>query len=724
MENKPTPIGIHWLQNLSKGARIALSITAMYLILIAIAFALISPEQYNLKAGDVAPKTITASRDMIDEVTTEKRRTAAAAAVSNVYYKDETVSESVLKELDDVFAELRSVRELGEQIREGWTERTGSFNESDYAQASKLLSMMTLNNYQLRTLMNTSKGDFENLYQSLASATRTVLVSNINQGQIDNAVSNIQQIVAYNTRTDLWYNIGIPALRKLLRANMLIDEEATEQNRQKARDAVEPTMYKKGQNIVVRGDRVTAEQIDILNALGLIRGDSVNLYLYLGAALLIVILLGLVFLTAYLLGVQDVLLTKNALVMFICAATEIILAMLFAAYSQAALMPVILAGMLAANLIGQKPAYILNSVLALFLTLLAFRHTNLQDTDVLGLLLMASAGGTLAIWLMRRSPTRMMILFYGLLCGVANMLILACVRFVMTTESWQVVFMQCAPAMIGALISAVLSISLQPVLESLFNLVTPSKLMELSNPNQPLLRRLMIEAPGTYHHSMIVANLAEAAADEVGVDALLARVGAYYHDIGKLSRPQYFKENQVGENPHDHTEPQVSAAILTEHTRDGVELAKKHHLPDAIIDLILQHHGNTPVMYFYAKAVKQNGEENVDIANFRYDGPKPQTAEAAILMLADTVEAAVRSIPDPTQEKIRTAIRKLVRGKMEDGQLDECTLTFRDIDKICHAFEMVLQGVFHERIEYPDLPSRASRGRRSQRHKPKQEART
>ena len=161
--------------------------------------------------------------------------------------------------------------------------------------------------------------------------------------------------------------------------------------------------------------------------------------------------------------------------------------------------------------------------------------------------------------------------------------------------------------------------------------------------------------------------------------------------------------NQLGENPHDKTDPRVSTAIVTEHTRDGVELARKHHLPEPIIDMIRQHHGDTPVMYFYAKTAKQLGAENVDINEFRYDGPKPQTAEAAILMLSDTVEAAVRSIQEPTQEKISAMIRKLVRGKMEDGQLDECTLTFRDIGKICTAYETVLKGVFHERIEYPSV---------------------
>ena len=322
-------------------------------------------------------------------------------------------------------------------------------------------------------------------------------------------------------------------------------------------------------------------------------------------------------------------------------------------------------------------------------------HLHLQGI----LQVIASAiGGMVAIYMLRRNTARVMVVVSGLVVGVVNFLILLCVR-ALTSNDMSSVWNDAMYAIGGAVVSAVLCVGLQPILETAFNLVTPSKLIELSNPNQPLLRRLMIETPGTYHHSMVVANLAEA----VGANALLVRVGAYYHDIGKLIRPLYFKENQMGENPHDKTDPRVSTAILTEHTRDGVELARRHHLPEPIIDMIRQHHGDTPVMYFYAKAVKMFGEENVDIRDFRYDGPKPQTSEAAILMLSDTVEAAVRALPDPTQEKISALIRKLVRGKMEDGQLDECTLTFRDIGKICSAFETVLQGVFHERIEYPSV---------------------
>jgi putative nucleotidyltransferase with HDIG domain len=246
----------------------------------------------------------------------------------------------------------------------------------------------------------------------------------------------------------------------------------------------------------------------------------------------------------------------------------------------------------------------------------------------------------------------------------------------------------------GAVIAALLCMGFQPLMEIIFNLATPSKLLELANPNQPLLRRLLIEAPGTYHHSIIVANLSEAAAEAIGANPLLARVGSYFHDVGKLKRPLYFKENQLGDNPHDHTDPYVSSAIVTAHARDGLQMAKKYRLPMEIEKIIMEHHGDTPVMFFYHKALQQADGNPVDIQDFRYDGTRPSMKESAIVMLADTIEAAVRSMPDPTPQRIEEFIEQLVRGKLEDGQLSDSPLTLRDIDKICDAFTTVLIGGF------------------------------
>lgn len=707
-----------WLDSLSLRVQQVLFGVLTYAILLTICLLAISPEQYDLSVGDVAPKTITASKDIVDELTTERRRQAAADAVSPVYYKDDSVSKTVLEDMQAIFSELRAVRELGEQIRGTWESPDDSFSESDYTQASGLLTTITLSSYQLRTLMNTSEEDFESLYQSLLSATNTTLVSTITEGQINDAINNIQQIVSYNTRTDLWYNIAIPTLRACLKPNMLIDQEATEENRQKARDAVEPTVYKQDQNIVVKGDRVSEEQMAVLESLGLLQGNSFDAPLYVGAAVTVLLILAVAYLFAYMFVPHLFTIGASALVLLIAGVLTVMLSLLLGAYVSVDAMPVVLGAMLVVNLMGARPAYVINMTLALLITFLTFKGTNLDTSEMLSVLMMTSTGGTLAIFLLRKNASRVFVLVTGLLVGVVNFVVLLCVG-ALTSSDIGNLFSDASHAIFGSVLAAVLCVGLQPILEATFNLVTPSKLIELSSPNQPLLRRLMIETPGTYHHAMIVANLAEAAAESVGADALLVRVGAYYHDIGKLMRPMYFKENQMGENPHDKTDPRVSTAILTAHTRDGVELARKHHLPEPIIDIIRQHHGDTPVMYFYVKAVQMFGEDNVDIRDFRYDGPKPQTAEAAILMLADTVEAAVRSMHEPTQQKISELIRKLVRGKMEDGQLDECTLTFRDIGNICSAFETVLQGVFHERIEYPNVD--LSRARHNSQKKAEQE---
>ncbi len=255
----------------------------------------------------------------------------------------------------------------------------------------------------------------------------------------------------------------------------------------------------------------------------------------------------------------------------------------------------------------------------------------------------------------------------------------------------------------GAFISGILAMGLLPFLESSFNLVTNMKLLELSNPNNLLLKRLLMEAPGTYHHSIMVANLAEVAAEEVGANPMLVRVGAYYHDIGKIKRPFFFGENQLGGvNPHDKISPALSTTIIISHVKDGLELAKEYDVPTIVTDMIAQHHGTTLVKYFYYTL--KNNSENPDLIkedDFRYPGPKPQTKEAAIIMMADSVEAAVRSIQEPTLDKIEAMVNNIIKDKLNSNQLNECDLTFKDLEVIKACFLKVLKGIYHHRIEYP-----------------------
>jgi len=240
-------------------------------------------------------------------------------------------------------------------------------------------------------------------------------------------------------------------------------------------------------------------------------------------------------------------------------------------------------------------------------------------------------------------------------------------------------------------------------LERTVGVVTELRLLELANPNEPVLHRLLVEAPGSYQSAVMVANLAEPAAEEIGASALLVRVSALYHDIGKLKRPYFFVENQFGQdNPHAKLKPHLSALTLIAHARDGYELAKEIRLPRQIADIVRQHHGTSVARYPYVLAVQQEGEANVNEADFRYPGPKPQTREAALVMLADSVEAAARTLVSPTHDQIEELVDDIIRRKVEDGQLDECPLTFGDLNKIRDSFVSTLHGMFHQRLKYPD----------------------
>ena len=294
-------------------------------------------------------------------------------------------------------------------------------------------------------------------------------------------------------------------------------------------------------------------------------------------------------------------------------------------------------------------------------------------------------------------------IFYSSIFLMIMSMLLTFTTGLLLTNNFKEIFINSGIAAIGVVFSAVLAIGILPFLESSFDIVTTLKLLELANPNNPLLKKLLMEAPGTYHHSMLVANLAEMAAEEIDANPVIARVGAYFHDVGKLKRPFFFGENQIGkENPHDKINPNLSTLIIISHVKDGVELAKEYNLPDVIKDIIQQHHGTTLVKYFYY--IMKNNAENPDEIkeeDFKYQGPIPSSKEAGIIMLADSVEAAVRSINDPTKGKIEEMVNNIIKDKLHSGQLDNCDLTLKDLEKIRKCFLKALYGIYHQRVEYP-----------------------
>ena len=316
------------------------------------------------------------------------------------------------------------------------------------------------------------------------------------------------------------------------------------------------------------------------------------------------------------------------------------------------------------------------------------------------------AGSLAAVYALDQYRERSVVTRAGLIIGLVNVAIALGYQLYSMEAGfdWLLFALRSASGLVSGVLAAMLASLLLPILESFFRITTDVRLLELSNLNNPVLRRLALEAPGTYHHSITVGTLAEAGAEAIGASNLLVRVGAYYHDIGKLKAPEYYVENQIYTgNKHDNLTPSMSSLILGSHVKDGLAIADEIKLLPKVRDLIPQHHGTRMMKYFYEKAKEAARAKGMDISEseFRYPGPKPQSREAAILMLADQVEAASRTLEDPGPGQIRSMIHRLTQSTIEDGQFDECDVTIKELGRIGSAFERVLRGMYHHRVEYP-----------------------
>jgi putative nucleotidyltransferase with HDIG domain len=303
-----------------------------------------------------------------------------------------------------------------------------------------------------------------------------------------------------------------------------------------------------------------------------------------------------------------------------------------------------------------------------------------------------------AILLVNKARKRAQVIQAGIIAGILQLFSLILLEHLLINHPQRYLII-----LINGALSGVISLGVLPLFEYILQTVTNISLLELADSNHPVLQRMVLEAPGTYHHSLIVGNLSDTACCAIGANGLLARIGAYYHDIGKLQKPDYFIENQdIKNNVHNDLTPTMSKLIIMNHVKEGLELAKKYSLTPILWDFIQQHHGNSLVYYFYRRAL-EGKEENEEVSEegFRYPGPKPNTKETAIVLLADSVEAATRSLKDPTPDKIEETVHKVINNKFIDGQLDECELTLKDIEKISSVFSKILNGIYHSRVNYP-----------------------
>jgi putative nucleotidyltransferase with HDIG domain len=501
--------------------------------------------------------------------------------------------------------------------------------------------------------------------------------------------------------------IGLQLYRRLLarfaEPTLLFDREATDQVRARAQAEVEPVEYRvlEGERVVAAYERVTAEDVERLRAyraalaeMGL-AGDGTNLGPRAGNLLfnlLLLVLFGLVlrYFRPEVYGSDRSMTLIWLLFLAVCGAG----ALIARTGAPVELIPVVFAALVIAALYDGVVALLA----AFVLTALVVARPPLLGMSVLFLTLLGGGAAALGGRVIRRRAQT-----WSLAAVIASAYVLGAVslalvlgngpEWILETSFW---------GSVNAVGSALLAMGILPVAESFTGITTDQTLLELADMNRPILRRLSLEAPGTYAHSINVANLAEAAAREIGANSLLTRVGVYYHDIGKLRKPQYFVENQPrGSNPHDKLKPAMSATIVREHVEEGLELADEAGLPDVVKRFITEHHGTQRIGFFYERAKEMSPGSEPDADEYRYPGPRPRSKETAIVLLADSVESAVRALQEPTPERIRETVDRIVAAKLADRQLDRAPLTFREVSTIKEQFVKVLAGMYHHRIDYP-----------------------
>jgi cyclic-di-AMP phosphodiesterase PgpH len=514
-------------------------------------------------------------------------------------------------------------------------------------------------------------------------------------------------------------NLIVDFSQRLVQPNITLNSLETEARKAAAVDQVKPVLYmiKKGEMLLREGERVTPLHLRKLNAM---KGWDTDHHLPLttaGAILMLAAILIIQYhvrLQGKLASTQyantDLLFLASTMLVFIVVvkvATTFPETWFFGlplSRSSAPVgfgIPLAAGAMIVCLFMGRENALIVSLALALCAALL------LQGGVETFIYYILSC--TMATWWLQECRERKIIITAGIKLGLLNAGLAVIINAYIGTMSWATLPFDVTVAFLGGIAAGIITAGLAPVVELIFRYTTDITLLELANLDRPILRRLMLEAPGTYHHSVVVGSLVEAAAAEIGANPILAKVCGYYHDIGKLKQPLYFIENQSnGKNKHDKLAPSMSALILIAHVKNGVEIAREHKLGQVIVDTIQQHHGTSLISYFYEKAKTVKGEDAIKIDDFRYPGPRPQTREAGLVMLADVVEAASRTLDNPTPSRIQGLVQNLINKIFSDGQLDHCELTLKDLHLIARSFNKILNGIHHHRIEYQESTTPSS----------------
>jgi putative nucleotidyltransferase with HDIG domain len=708
----------------------------------------------NYQIGDIAKKDIKATQDYLieDELSTQKRRSEAMEESPAVYDLDETVLSGIRMRLENSFKYMRDLYQempdgLQAQRKALWSKQKGfedllgiSVKENifeilveekfspvverttfqlihPYLKAGVVENKSVWSNERekgvilrgIQTKKESFVRDLDSLWD-MRSARRDIRPRAMEEfgGQVKSNILEAAIIMAQN----------------MILPNLTLNKNATEEKRIKAGDTVRSVFFqvKKGEMIVREGERIDENSLKKLNAQAQTQTHKHGFMMALGSALILGILLCVGYNAAHLHVPRFP--SSNRDVLFL----GVILASMFALTDistfiagaihkgfpyipQGAVLygiPVAAGGMLVSIFLGPQIAMIFSFIVSVCCSFLM--ENSLQ------FFIYFSIGSLTAAHGMIHCKERGTQIRVGLLVGLVNMGVIIAINMFNETLFSAMAPMDLLFGIMGGIFVGIIGTGLSPLIEMIFGYTSNIKLLELMSVDQPLLKELMVQAPGTYHHSVLVSNLAEAGAEAINANYLLAKVSGYYHDIGKLKKPLYFVENETGaESRHGKLAPSMSALILISHVRDGVELAKQHKLGQSIIDIIKQHHGTRLISFFYEKAKRLKGtDSSTKVDDFRYPGPKPQTKEAGLVMLADTVEAAARTLVDPTPARVQGMVQKIMNNVFSDGQLEECELTLKDLHKIANSFTKILNGIFHHRIEYPEPAAKVSTGRRKQ----------
>ena len=745
---------------------VLISLTVLF-SLILFPSLVINNHQYNL--GDVAERDIKSPRDFFieDQAATELNRKLAEEKVPTVYDYDAELGTKIALKVEEIFAQMRAASTAhnitsepipraaespGEETTKTQEPSANVIADKRKYLEEKLGIRVTRGAFSALETVGFSKKTADHITQILLKilnngvvTNKEILLKESEKGIIlrnvstkkEEAVSQLKQfygldqaktmvrIAGQPLLTDLDYgllNLVVDFVQRLIQPNITLNRNETQERKKAATSEIKPVLHKikAGEMLLREGERVTEVQLLKLKTLATQSKKQQVLFTSVGAAMVLVCLL----VTTYILhlnqpGRSSGQHNKSLLFMACVFLTFFLLAEISYKLSEVLTLNATLPIQMSSTWFGIPLAsgamivcVFMGITVAIPIAMVMAVSFAVIFGNSLPYFLYFMISGSMAAYWIQNCRERKVFITAGAKLGLLNILLVTAIDFYLADLSAPKLLYDWAFGFMGGIGAGIVTAGIVPLVEIAFGYTTDISLLELANLDRPILRRLMIEAPGTYHHSVIVGSLVEAAASEIGANHLLTKVCGYYHDIGKINKPLYFIENQQnGKNKHDKLAPSMSGLILIAHVKEGVEIAKEHKLGQDIIDTIRQHHGTSLIKYFYDKARQLKGEDQVNIDDFRYPGPKPQTREAGLVMLADVVEAASRALDNPTPSRIQGLVQDLINNIFSDGQLDECELTLKDLHKIARSFNKILYGIHHHRIEYTE--KRASAGENS-----------